>query len=38
MQLKEEKLALDHKLALQQKDDEISEERMKLKHKESDLR
>ena len=37
-ELKAEKVALDHKLALQQKDDEIGEERLKVRHKESDLR
>ena len=38
LELKAEKVALDHKLALQQKDDEIGEERLKVRHKESDLR
>ncbi len=38
LQLREEKQALDHKLALQQKDDEIGEERLKFRHRESDLR
>ena len=38
LELRAEKVALDHKLRVQQKDDEISEERLKFKHKESDLR
>ena len=38
LELKAEKVALDHKIALQQKNDELGEERLKLKHKESDLR
>ena len=38
LELKAEKVALDHKIKIQEKDDEISEERLKCKHKESDLR
>ena len=38
LELRGEKLALDHKIAIQAKDDEISEERLRLRHKESDLR
>ena len=38
MELKAEKVALDHKIMIQAKDDEISEERLRFKHKESDLR
>ena len=38
MELKAEKVALDHKIKTQEKDDEIGEERLKCKHKESDLR
>ena len=38
LELKAEKVALDHKIKLQEKDDEISESRLNLKHKESDLR
>ena len=38
LELKSEKVALDHKIAMQAKDDEISEERLRYKHKESDLR
>ena len=38
LELKAEKVALDHKIKLQQKDDDISEERLRYKHKESDLR
>ena len=33
-----EKVNLHHKTRLQEKDDEISEEKLKLRHKESDLR
>ena len=38
LELRGEKLALDHKIAIQAKNDEISEERLRLRHKESDLR
>lgn len=38
LELKAEKVALDHKISIQEKDDEISEEKLKLKHKESDMR
>ena len=38
LELRAEKTALDHKLIVQQKEDEIGEERMKVRHKESDLR
>ena len=38
LELKAEKVALDHKIKIQEKDDEIGEERLKCKHKESDLR
>ena len=38
LELKADKAALDFKIQLQQKDDEISEERLKNKHKDSNLR
>ena len=38
LELKAERVALDHKNMLQAKDDEIGEERLKFKHKESDYR
>ena len=38
MELTAEKVALEHKNRIQEKDDEISEERLKFKHKESDYR
>ena len=37
-ELKIEKLNLDHKIALQAKDDIIGEEKLRYRHKESDLR
>ena len=38
MELTAEKVALEHKNRIQEKDDEISEDRLKFKHKESDYR
>jgi len=38
LELKADKLAIDTKIKIQEKDDEISEEKLKFRHKESDLR
>ena len=38
LELRAEKVALDHKINVQAKDDEISEEKLRYRHKESDLR
>ena len=38
MELKIEKISLDNKIAIQEKDDIITEERMNVRHKESELR
>lgn len=38
LELKAEKIALETKNKIQEKDDEVSEYRLKFKHKESDLR
>ena len=38
LELKLERAALDHKIAMQDKDDIISEEKLNLRHKDSELR
>ena len=38
LEVKLERQALDHKIAMQDKDDIISEEKLNLRHKESELR